>query len=153
CWVGGRWSFVCVVSAATGAFVFRTARGISVRVLLEERTLLPGVVCRISTFKGVSTGTGALPTPIRHVLIVSYAAQAGHRLRGIVGDGYASASIFDQLVSFIRLRLVPLVDPLCKGACGLVDSLARICRSTAKNKECCGHGYRQLFKVHGVLPG
>jgi hypothetical protein len=68
-------------------------------------------------------------------------------LRGIVGDGYASARKFDQLVSFIRLRHVPLVDHLCKGACGLVDGLARICH--ANNKKRCRDGKKEHFRDHG----
>src|SRR5262245_64715671 len=73
--------FVCCVSAAaTDAFVFASATGICVGVFLEARVLIPGVICRISTFKGFSTGTLARPTPIRLILIGSYVAPCGRRL-------------------------------------------------------------------------
>jgi hypothetical protein len=55
------------------------------------------------------------------------------RCGGIVVDADASASVFDQLVSLLRLGLVPLGGRACDGA-RFVDGLTGVCRLTAKNE-------------------
>ena len=56
------------------------------------------------------------------------------RCGGIAVDADASASVFDQLVSLLRLGLVPFVGRAGKGA-RFVDSLSGVCRSAAKNEQ------------------
>ena len=85
-----------VRAAAAGAFVFAGATGDLERIFLEVRTLLTALVQLVSTFKSDVAGPRAVPAPIRHILVVSYAIVGGHRRgSGIVGDGYASASVVD----------------------------------------------------------
>src|SRR5262245_37321627 len=102
-------SFVRVRAAATGAFVFAGAPGPLVSVFLEVRTLLPGLVSLVSTFVGVSAGSGALPALVWHVLVLPHAILCELRIGVIVGDDDASLDKIGQLVSLFRLRLRRLV--------------------------------------------
>ena len=76
-----------------------------------------------------------LPFQLSSGMYSYFPTQSSARLRcgGIVGDVYASASKVDQLVSLLRLLLVPLVVDAGDGA-RLVDGLSGVCRSTAKNE-------------------
>jgi hypothetical protein len=83
-----------VGSAAPGALKFASATSVLVRVSLEVRALLPGQGYLASTFIGVGAGPGALPTFIRHVLVLSYALCGILQCSGVVGDTYNGASTY-----------------------------------------------------------
>jgi hypothetical protein len=86
------------------------------------RTLLPGSSYAAFIYEVHGTAPGALPTAIGHVLIFSYTVVRGLLSGRIVGDVDASAGIVDQLVSFLRLLLVPLIVNACESA-HFVDGL------------------------------
>src|SRR6185312_6856721 len=67
-----------------------------------------------------------------------------------VVDADAAASVFDQLVSLLRLRLVPLIGRAGDRA-RFVDGLTGVCRSIAKNEERCGQSNEQMLEGHGTF--
>src|SRR4029078_7656032 len=121
-----------VRAAATGVFVFACAPGNFVGVFLEVRTLLPAIVSLIPT-NIVSAGSGGLPALVGHVLVFSHTVLDKLRLSGVVWDDDAALDSVDQLVSFFRLLLVPLIVHADDSA-RFVDGLSGICSSTAKDK-------------------
>ena len=142
---------VHVRTAALDPLVFPGTACFCVRVLLEFRALLPSQL-NLAIRIVISAGPGTLPALVRHVFVVARAVLGDRRFCGIVGDQDAAHSSVDQLVSFFRLLHVPLVVHAGHGAC-ILDGLARICHSTAKNAQGCGHGYEKLLEVHRVLVG
>ena len=112
---------------------FARATGILVRVFRELRTLLPAVVQFVPSFKGVSASAAALPTFMRHALVLSYAVRRGLRCGGIIGDAYASASVVDQLLALFRLLDVLLVVHAGDSA-NVIDGLAVIGCAIAQKK-------------------
>ena len=143
-----RQVLVHVRAAAIRALIFAGAASDLVGVLLEVRTLFPRRL-GVSALDGIGAGSAALPAPVRHVFVFTHAVLRVLRRGGIVGDAHASAGIVDQLVTLLRLLLVPLVVHAYEGA-RIVDGLRRVCRSIAENKERKGHGDEELFEIHVV---
>src|SRR5262245_5112285 len=128
---GVRQILISVCAAATSSLIFACATGNLVRVVLEVGAFLPGVGYRVSSLlELVGAGPAALIAPIGHVFVLSYAVLGVFRRGGIVGDGYASANVVDQLVSLFHFLLVPLVGHANESA-HVVDGLTSVCRPVA----------------------
>ena len=124
---GVRQVVICVCAAAASALIFAGAAGNLVGVFLEVGAFLPSFSDRVSSLLELpGAGPAALKTPIGHVFVFAYAVLGVLRRGGIVGDGNATASVFDQLVSLLRLVLVPLVGYAGESA-HVVDSLSGVC--------------------------
>ena len=136
-----------ICAAATDTFKFAGATGFLVRVLFEVRALFIGLVALVSAFITVRAGPGGLPAATGHVLVFRCTVLRVLRQGRVVGNDTASESSVNQLVSLLKLLLVPFVSDAYKGAC-LLDALAGICRSEAQNEDH-RRGDQKFLDSHG----
>src|SRR5262245_56815106 len=148
---GVRQTLVHVRASAADALKFAGAPSVFVHVFLEVRTLLPALVHLVSAFKVVSACSGALPALVGQVLVLTHAVLDELRKRRTTWDDDASHRSVDELVSFVRLLLVPLVHHAGDGT-SYVHGLTGGCLAVGKDEERYWRGYEQLLEAHGCPP-